>query len=148
MRRKALVSALGAHPAKRTTVSVVSSFRGEERRYGGIPDHLTDGLHVRKMTIHPVVVNIRKCRSVVRLPPNTSRMEAVPEENPGTVFGANLAEGDWPTGLGSKSMRAPTRILKPLSSPRPCREAQGETPLCFEILWAMQKWRAAKDHHF
>ena len=43
----------------------------EERWDGETPDHLTYGLDVRKMTIHPVVVKIRKCRHVLGLAPDT-----------------------------------------------------------------------------
>ena len=74
---------------------------------------------MRKMTIHPVVVKIRECRNVVRLPPNTSRMEAVPEENPRDRVRSKFGGRRLADGAGKKINESPERDSQTFELPTP-----------------------------
>jgi hypothetical protein len=100
------------------------------------------------MTIHPMAVKIRKCRNVVRLPPNTSRMEAVPEENPRDRVRSKFGGRRLADGAGKKVYESPKRDSQTFEHPAPVPGGPRRNTIVFRELWAMQKWRAAKDHHF
>jgi hypothetical protein len=64
-------------------------------------------LDVREVAIHPVVVEVSQRRDVVRLPPDTTRMNAIPEENTRDGVGGKLMRRSFPNRTGEKVDQCP-----------------------------------------
>jgi hypothetical protein len=92
---------------KTTSTGVVSVAGREERLRRRIPHHFAHSLNVREVAIHPVVVEVSQRRDVIRLPPDTTGMNAIPEENTGNGVGGKLMRRGFPDRTWEKINQGP-----------------------------------------
>ena len=92
---------------KTTSTGVVSVAGREERLRRRVPHHFAHSLNVREVAIHPVVVEVSQRRDVIRLPPDTTGMNAISEENTRDGVGGKLMRRSFPDWTGEKVNQCP-----------------------------------------